>query len=340
MEGLNTIGHAINNDKVNLDAGCKSLLGCTPVAAFIAKNCIPEFHDMALDKIQEYIIYKKAKSEMTPVELVEIQKSNIPPVEISCHAVDDLPDKLNEKNVESKSVNEGTIYYDVLFDIGLPGGKANRVIVDIEAQNEYNPGYAILNRGSFYCGRMVSAQKESVFHNSDYDKLQKVYSIWLCINPEADVRGVCNTYSMTETCLAKEFHFPKEQYDNFCIVLACLQDTESDNNMVRLFSTIFSNNTPVEKKLQLATECGLPVTTDVEEGIHQMCNYSDYVEQQGVEKGLAKGRAEGHLESLSESVANLVRSGHFSIEAALDILKVPADIRSTVKENAEKALSK
>ena len=318
MEGLNTIGHAISNDKVNLDAGCKSLLGCTPVAAFIAKNCIPEFHDMALDKIQEFIVYKKAKSEMTPEELAEIQKSNIPPVEISCHPVEDLPDKLNEKNVESKSVNEGTIYYDVLFDIGLPGGKANRVIVDIEAQNKYNPGYHMLNRGSFYCGRMVSAQKESVFHNSDYDKLQKVYSIWLCIDPGEEVRGVCNTYSMTETCLAKEYHFPKEQYDNYCIVMACLQ----------------------EKKLQLATECGLPVTTDVKEGINQMCNYSDFVEQQGVEKGLAKGRKEGHLESLSGSVTNLVRSGRFSVEAALDILKVPADIRSTVKENAEKALSK
>ena len=191
------------------------MLGCTPVAAFIAKNCIPEFHDMALDKIQEFIVYKKAKSEMTPEELAEIQKSNIPPVEISCHPVEDLPDKLNEKNVESKSVNEGTIYYDVLFDIGLPGGKANRVIVDIEAQNKYNPGYHMLNRGSFYCGRMVSAQKESVFHNSDYDKLQKVYSIWLCIDPGEEVRGVCNTYSMTETCLAKEYHFPKEQYDNY-----------------------------------------------------------------------------------------------------------------------------
>lgn len=34
-----------------------------------------------------------------------------------------------------------------------------------------------------------------------------------------------------------------------------------------------------------------------------MCNYSDFVEQQG----LKKGREEGHLESLSESVANLVR---------------------------------
>ena len=203
MEGLNTVGHAINNDKSNLDAGCKALLGCTAVAAFIVKNCIPEFHDMSLEEIQEYIIYKKAKSQITPEELAEIQANNTSPVEIGCHIVDDLPDKLNEKNVESKSTNEGTIYYDVLFDIGMPGGESppSRVIVDIEAQNHFNPGYSMLKRGSFYCGRMISAQKETVFRNSDYNKLQKVYSIWLCIAPDEKVRGVCNTYSMNVSFL-------------------------------------------------------------------------------------------------------------------------------------------
>ena len=337
MEGLNTVGHAINNEKSYLDAGCKALLGCTAVAAFIVKNCIPEFRDMSLEEIQEYIIYKKAKSQMTPEELAEIQVSNTSPVEIGCHIVDDFPDKLNEKNVESKSTNEGTIYYDVLFDIGMPGGESppSRVIVDIEAQNKFNPGYALLKRASFYCARMISAQKESVFHNSDYDSLQKVYSIWLCIAPEEDVRGVCNSYSLNEQCLAKEYHFPKKEYDNLCLVLACLQDTESTNDMVRLFSSVFDNNMPVEKKLQLATECGLQVTTDVREGLNQMCNYSDFVEQQGI----VKGRAEGYVESLSESVANLVRSGTLTLDAALDVLKVSDDIRATVKENAEKALN-
>lgn len=58
MEGLNTVGHAINNEKSYLDAGCKAFLGCTAVAAFIVKNCIPEFRDMSLEEIQEYIIYK------------------------------------------------------------------------------------------------------------------------------------------------------------------------------------------------------------------------------------------------------------------------------------------
>lgn len=333
MEGLNTVGHAINNEKSYLDAGCKALLGCTAVAAFIVKNCIPEFHDMSLEEIQEYIIYKKAKSQMTPEELAEIQAENTSPVEIGCHIVDDLPDKLNEKNVESKSTNEGTIYYDVLFDIGMPDGKSppSRVIVDIEAQNEFKPGYAILKRGSFYCGRMISAQKETGFRNSDYNKLQKVYSIWLCIAPDEDVRGVCNAYNMSEICLAKEHHFPKEQYDNFCIILACLQDKQSANNMVRFFSSVFDNEMPVEEKLDLARKCGLQVTADVKEGINQMCNYSDYVEQKGIEKG--------RIEALSESVVKLVREGNYSVEAATNLLPISDDIRATVKANAEKILN-
>lgn len=105
--------------------------------------------------------------------------------------------------------------------------------------------------------------------------------------------------------------------------------------MVCFFSSAFDNNMPVEKKLQLATECGLQVTTDVREGLNQMCNYSDFVEQQGI----VKGRAEGYVESLSASVANLVRSGTLTLDAALDVLQVSYDIRATVKENAEKALN-
>ncbi len=109
--------------------------------------------------------------------------------------------------------------------------------------------------------------------------------------------------------------------------------------MVRFFSSVFDNDMPVEAKLDLARECGLQVTADVREGLNQMCNYSDFVEQQGSVKGRAEGRAEGYVESLSASVANLVRSGTLTLDAALDVLQVSDDIRATVKENAEKALN-
>ena len=109
--------------------------------------------------------------------------------------------------------------------------------------------------------------------------------------------------------------------------------------MVRFFSSVFDNDMPVEAKLDLARECGLQVTADVREGLNQMCNFSDFVEQQGIVKGRAEGRAEGYVESLSASVANLVRSGTLTLDAALDVLQVSDDIRATVKENAEKALN-
>lgn len=306
MEPLNLVGHAVSNEKAKLDAGCKALLGCTAVAAFIAKHCIPEFHDMAIEDIQKCIIG-------TP--------------QIGSRPVDDLPEKLNLKNAESKSVNEGTIFYDVLFDIQLPGEDDTRkVIVDIEAQNNFDPGYAILNRASYYCGRLISDQKETVFHNSDFDKLQKVYSIWLCIAPKPDARGVCNVYEMKEKCLTKEFHFPKEQYDNFSMMMVCLQDNNSENELVRLFSSVFDSDMTVEQKLHTVRESGIKVTTGIERGINNMCNYSDFIEQKALEKGT--------VNTFAVSVANLVKAGVLTTEKALDTLQVPDNIRAAVAEQA------
>lgn len=62
-----------------------------------------------------------------------------------------------------------------------------------------------------------------------------------------------------------------------------------------------------------------------------MCNYSDYVEQKGIEKG--------RIETLSESVVKLVRSGTLTLDATLDVLQVSDDIRATVKAKAEKILN-
>ena len=62
-----------------------------------------------------------------------------------------------------------------------------------------------------------------------------------------------------------------------------------------------------------------------------MCNYSDYVEQKGIEKG--------RIETLSESVVKLVRSGTLTLDAALDVLQVSDDILATVKAKAEKILN-
>ena len=76
MEGLNTVGHAINNEKSYLDAGCKALLGCTAVAAFIVKNCIPG----QLTGIKNDIAFERRSAELEePFESLA--------VDIVCHDI-------------------------------------------------------------------------------------------------------------------------------------------------------------------------------------------------------------------------------------------------------------
>lgn len=313
MESLNSVGHAVSNDKSNLDAGCKALLGCKAIAAFVVKSCIAEFEGMSVDEIANRIVG-------TP--------------EIGLHNVDDLPERIDEKNVESKSVNEGTLYYDVLFDIRLPDNNKAKVIIDIEAQNNYYPGYPLLTRAVFYCGRLLSSQKETVFHNSQYGKIRKVYSIWLCISPNEKASGVINRYELAEECLTKEYHFPKQQYDKLCVVMACLGDITSDNDLVRLFSTVYSSDVPIAEKLETVRNCGIKVTNNIRQGVDSMCNYSDLVEAKGIKKGVEQGR----IEATVKNIESLMRSLNLTLDKALDTLGVPEDIRSEVSKRVTVAL--
>ncbi len=79
----------------------------------------------------------------------------------------------------------GLTVYDIRFDAAIPGtqdGVTYDVMIDVEAQaNQYKP-YDIETRGIAYCCRMISEQMGREARNSHYEKLRKVYSIWICMN--------------------------------------------------------------------------------------------------------------------------------------------------------------
>lgn len=39
-----------------------------------------------------------------------------------------------------------------------------------------------MTRAVFYCAKMISAQLNTEFNDSNNDDIKKVYSIWLCLN--------------------------------------------------------------------------------------------------------------------------------------------------------------
>lgn len=114
--------------------------------------------------------------------------------EVSTHAVhqDELgkdkrlggDERVEGMNTESNSIQEHTIYYDIRLPAFLPeSNEWGRLILNLEIQLDDTPGYPIVKRGFYYCGRMISEQYGTVFVDEHYEKIEKVYSIWICPDP-------------------------------------------------------------------------------------------------------------------------------------------------------------
>lgn len=79
---------------------------------------------------------------------------------------------------KSRNYTTQPVTFDVRFTVQAPGtGETIKLIINLEAQNDFHPGYPLIKRVVYYCSRLISSQYGSVFVKSDYGSIQKVYSI-------------------------------------------------------------------------------------------------------------------------------------------------------------------
>lgn len=70
--------------------------------------------------------------------------------------------------------------------------------ITIENQNDFYPGYPLIKRSIYYGCRAISSQYGTVFSNSHYEKLEKVYGIWICTAPPKYLKNSINLYCLGE----------------------------------------------------------------------------------------------------------------------------------------------
>ncbi len=164
MNGETTIAHGLHatDDSAGYDAACKRVLSEKAVLARIMKACLAEYQDCDVGEIAEKYIEGQPQVSSLPV----------------------LPDEggtiISGMDTEDKSVHEGTVTYDIRFRAIVPGS-LDRIglIINVEAQNDFYPGYPLIKRGIYYCCRMISSQYGREFANSHFEKISKVYSIFI-----------------------------------------------------------------------------------------------------------------------------------------------------------------
>ena len=175
----------------------------------------------------------------------------------------------------------------------------------MEIQTKDKPGYELVTRGMYYCARMISEQHGTVFTNEHYEKLQKVYSIWICPSVAKCRQDGIFRYHTIEEPIFGEPYVKEENYDLMEVVVLNLGEADgtSEPSASHLLSTLFSTKLPLEEKKQILSEnYNIAMVKEMESEVSTMCNLSDAIENRGREEGREEGEAIGREAGRKEGV--------------------------------------
>jgi len=310
----------ITDKNAQLDAACKRLLAIKIILAWIMKSCLEEYCDFDVNEIAEKYI------EGEPV----ISKIAVAPDETN------TTQWVHGIGSEDTSLTEGTVTYDIRFLAIVPAsGTLIRLIVNIEAQGDFYPGYPLSKRGIYYCCRMISAQYGTEFVDSNYQDIKKVYSIWIAIKPPLERQNTITRYRIVEENMVGSVKESVRNYDLMTLLMICLgrpENTECD--ILKLLDVLLSNEiAATEKQRVLQNDFGIPMTRELEGGLQDMCNLGEVIARENMAKGMAKGRAQGRMEGRTEgreemllfSIRNLIKNTGWPLEQAMKTLGVPQE---------------
>ena len=318
--------------KRNMTCTVKKLLSNKQILAYVMKGCIPEYADIPLEDIPSYI-------EMSSINTAE------------CEYIDD-----HQVEVTDETIPGAQIKYDIQFEATIPmkhkkagrntpADKKVRMIINLESQAKDDPGYPLIKRALYYCSRLMARQKhpKDGFQHSDYDRIKKVCSIWICIGHNNQKNDVINTYKIQETCETKIWHAAREDYGlpfhsghgvskkegirkAQDIPNAVEQEDENKQRLLELLKILFIKNLVIEDKMeQLQKTYSILMEKERDKEVMDMCKFSDFIEQ--------RGKEEGKVEATLLHVKKLMQKIDVSAVDAMNILDVEEDIRPTVLQS-------
>ena len=124
------------------------------------------------------------------------------------------------------------------------------------------------------------------------------------------------------------------------IANAVKQKDENKQRLLELLKILFIKNLAiVDKKEQLQKGYGILMEREIEEEVMDMCNFSDFIEQRGIEKGLEQGllqgKAEGKVETTLLYVKKLMQRINVNAVDAMNMLDVEDDIRPAILQSLQ-----
>lgn len=287
----------------------KYLISHKECLARIMQQCIPEYKDCSLDEIREEYI------EGTPMVMT-----------VPVHKNATNSEMIRGMNVEDTSINEGTVRYDIRFYALTPGKDQVEVIINVEIQNQKNVGYHLVKRALYYCARMISSQYEVEFSKADYDKIKRVYSIWLCIDRNERGENAITTYAIQEQNVVGNVSAEFLDYDLMHAIMVRIGDPRKPDyeGIIKFLGVLLSKEKAAqEKKAILEAEFGLKMSDEMEQEVQEMGSLGRSIFEDGLEQGERKKAMEMAQEMYADGlpIARIAKIAHVSEETVKEWVK-------------------
>lgn len=284
--------------KVQYDEHVKRVLGNKDILAWILREAVEEYQGIPVDKIAGCIEPE-----------IQISEAAVRPGETNTPCAGSQERLVWGNGTEDTVPGEGRIVYDIQFHTRLPQmeelrtvkqravkQRAVKLLINVEAQKDFYMKYEIVTRGIFYGARMISAQLDREFGESHYEELQKVYSIWICMNVPEKVGNAMTLYRMGKYDIVGALPSEKRNYDKLLVIVITLNEKVKENQrgLHRLLNVLLSPTLAFEEKKKILTgEFGIEMEREMGKEMERMCNLSEAIEERGIEKGMAEGLANG-----------------------------------------------
>ena len=282
--------HGIFDQDTKQDGVAKMLFTHKQIVAWILRECFPEFKGYPLDFI-----------------------------------IDNCLDCLDDVDylIGDTTHGSGGTDMDVCIHVRLPQDLETkiRIIINIEIQNDFYPGYNIIKRGIYYECDLIAREKETVFTDSHYDDMKKVYTVWICLQAPVKLANTFERYGMAKLNLEDEIHAIHQNgapYDLLDMVMIYLnnESQEGGGPFMAMMRTLFSPTLSKEEKLKILKERYSITFKQEDEKVNKFIEYVKQV-------NLKIGEENGEKRTRRTVVANMLRIGRDEKEIQM-ILGLPA----------------
>ena len=169
---------------------------------------------------------------------------------------------------------------------------------------------------------MLCEQYGRQFDHSDYQKLKKVYTIWICMNAPNYIGNAMVEYRLAKHDRIGNMPEQEKNYDKLSVILICLNTKKGlgeEGDIHHFLNVLLSPSMDIAEKEQILSGVyGMELEMSIRKELKEMCNLSEAIEEQALRKGRKEGSLTGDAIRLVKSAEAAMKSFHVDLKTACE----------------------